>query len=375
MGADLPTFVLCSSLCPCCPPRDPDRILKARGAAHRPAGRFEPYQAVREPDGWDSPADETLLRTEVTAETPRRIITRNGSPDVPFDRSVNPYRGCEHGCIYCFARPTHAYLGLSPGLDFETRITAKPDAPRLLETEIGRPGYAVAPIAFGTNTDPYQPVESRLGIMRGCLQVLRDWNHPLSIVTRGRTILRDLDLIGAMAARGQVFVGVSLTTLDAGLARQMEPRAPAPAIRLGMIRALADAGVRVRVMLSPMIPALTDHEIESLLAAARDAGAATASMIPIRLPHEVAPLFRDWLARHHPGRAAHVMSRIQAMRGGRDNDPRFGHRMRGEGPEAELMHQRFRLARRRLGYDRESPPLDASRFAPPPRAGDQLALF
>nr|WP_090753022.1 PA0069 family radical SAM protein [Paracoccus chinensis] len=357
------------------PPRDPDQILKARGAAHRPAGRFEPYRTLREPDGWDSPPDEVLLRTEVTAETPRRIITRNDSPDVPFDRSVNPYRGCEHGCIYCFARPTHAFLGLSPGLDFETRITAKPDAARLLQAEIARSGYAVAPIAFGTNTDPYQPVEARLGILRACLQMMHDWNHPLSIVTRGRTILRDLDLIAAMAARGQVFVGVSLTTLDAGLARQMEPRAPAPATRLGMIRALADAGVRVRVMLSPMIPALTDHEIEALLAAARAAGAATASMIPIRLPHEVAPLFRDWLDRHHPGRAAHVMSRIQAMRGGRDNDPRFGHRMRGEGPEAKLMHQRFRLARRRLGYDRESPPLDASRFAPPPRAGDQLALF
>lgn len=357
------------------PPRDPDEILKARGAAHRPAGRFEPYQLAREPDGWDRPPDETLLRTEVTTEVPRRIITRNQSPDVPFDRSVNPYRGCEHGCIYCFARPTHAWLGLSPGLDFETRIIAKPAAPKLLEAEIARPGYAVAPIAFGTNTDPYQPAETRLAIMRGCLQVLHDWNHPLSIVTRGRTILRDLDLIGAMAARGQVFVGISLTTLDAALARQMEPRAPAPATRFKMIRALADAGVRVRIMLAPMIPALTDHEIESLLSAARAAGAATASMIPIRLPHEVAPLFRDWLDRHHPGRTAHVMSRIRAMRGGRDNDPRFGHRMRGEGVEAELMHQRFRLARRRLGYDTESPPLDASRFAPPPRAGDQLALF
>lgn len=357
------------------PPRDPDEILKARGAAHRPAGRFEPYQAVPEADGWDRPPDEHLLRTEISLETPRRIITRNQSPDVPFDRSVNPYRGCEHGCIYCFARPSHAYLGLSPGLDFETRITAKPDAPRLLAAEIARPGYAVAPIAFGTNTDPYQPVEARLGIMRQCLQVLHDWNHPLSLVTRGRTVLRDLDLIGAMAVRGQVFVGVSLTTLDPALARQMEPRAPAPATRLAMIRALAGAGVKVRAMLAPIIPGLTDHEIESLLAAAREAGAASASLIPIRLPYEVAALFRDWLDRHHPGRAAHVMSRIQAMRGGRDNDPRFGHRMRGEGVEADLMHQRFRIARKRLGYDAASPPLDCSRFAPPPRAGDQLALF
>lgn len=357
------------------PPRDPDEILKARGAAHRPAGRFEPYQAVPEADGWDRPPDEHLLRTEISLETPRRIITRNQSPDVPFDRSVNPYRGCEHGCIYCFARPSHAYLGLSPGLDFETRITAKPDAPRLLAAEIARPGYAVAPIAFGTNTDPYQPAEARMGIMRQCLQVLHDWNHPLSLVTRGRTVLRDLDLIGAMAVRGQVFVGVSLTTLDPALARRMEPRAPAPATRLAMIRALAGAGVKVRAMLAPIIPGLTDHEIESLLAAAREAGAASASLIPIRLPYEVAALFRDWLDRHHPGRTAHVMSRIQAMRGGRDNDPRFGHRMRGEGVEADLMHQRFRIARKRLGYDAASPPLDCSRFAPPPRAGDQLALF
>ena len=357
------------------PARDPDEILKGRGAANRPAARFEPYTTEIEDDGWEGERDERVLRTEVTTEQPRRIITRNQSPDVPFDRSVNPYRGCEHGCIYCFARPTHAYLGLSPGLDFETRITAKPDAARLLAAEIARPGYAVGPIAFGTNTDPYQPVEAKMGIMRACLQVLHDWNHPVSIVTRGRTVLRDLDLIGAMAARAQIVVGVSLTTLDARLARGMEPRAPAPATRLAMIRALAEARVRVRVMCAPIIPGLTDHEIESLLAAAREAGAATASMIPVRLPHEVAPLFRDWLDRHHPGKAAHVMHRIQAMRGGRDNDPRFGTRMTGEGIEADLLHQRFRLARKRLGYDTDSPPLDCSRFAPPPRAGDQLSLF
>ena len=357
------------------PARDPDEILKARGAANRPGARFEPYTTEIEDDGWEGERDERVLRTEVTTEQPRRIITRNQSPDVPFDRSVNPYRGCEHGCIYCFARPTHAYLGLSPGLDFETRITAKPDAARLLAAEIARPGYAVGPIAFGTNTDPYQPAEAKMGIMRACLQVLHDWNHPVSIVTRGRTILRDLDLIGAMAARAQIVVGVSLTTLDARLARGMEPRAPAPATRLAMIRALAEAGVRVRVMCAPIIPGLTDHEIESLLAAAREAGAATASMIPVRLPHEVAPLFRDWLDRHHPGKAAHVMHRIQAMRGGRDNDPRFGTRMTGEGIEADLLHQRFRLARKRLGYDTDSLPLDCSRFAPPPRAGDQLSLF
>jgi len=357
------------------PPRNPDEILRARGADSRPAARFEPYRAEREEDGWDIPEEQSLLRTEVAQERARSIITRNTSPDISFDRSINPYRGCEHGCIYCFARPSHAYLGLSPGLDFETRITAKPNAPELLAAEIGRRGYAVAPIAFGTNTDPYQPVEAKLGIMRGCLQVLHDWNHPLSLVTRGATVMRDVDLLGAMAAKGQVMAGVSITTLDAELARQMEPRAPAPSTRLRMIRVLAEAGVPVRVMVAPVIPVLTEHEMERIMQAARDAGASAASMIPIRLPLEVAPLFRDWLERHHPGKARHVMARVQAMRGGRDNDPRFGKRMRGEGPEAELLHQRFRLARKRLGLVREAEVLDCSRFGPPPRTGDQLSLF
>ena len=357
------------------PPRNPDEILRARGADTRPAGRFEPYQQEREHDGWDIPEEQALLRTEVTQERARSIIARNASPDIPFDRSVNPYRGCEHGCIYCFARPSHAYLGLSPGLDFETKLTAKPNAPELLAAEIGRRGYAVAPIAFGTNTDPYQPLEAKLGIMRGCIEVLSAWNHPMSLVTRGATVLRDVALLGDMAARRLVSTGVSITTLDADLARQMEPRAPAPATRLRMIEALARAGVPVRVITAPMIPVLNEHEMERIMQAARDAGAHAASMIPIRLPLEVAPLFRDWLERHHPGKATHVMARIQAMRGGRDNDPRFGARMRGEGVEAELLHQRFRLARRRLGLDSPQPVLDCSLFGPPPRAGDQLSLF
>lgn len=357
------------------PPRDPDRILRARGADSQPDGRYEPYQRAREHDGWDMAEDQQQLRTEIRHEMSRSIIARNTSPDVGFDRSVNPYRGCEHGCIYCFARPSHAWLGLSPGLDFETRITAKPNAPELLATEIGRRSYAVAPIAFGTNTDPYQPAEAELRIMRGCLQVLSDWNHPMSLVTRGATVLRDLDLLGDMAARRLVSAGISVTTLDPALSRAMEPRAPAPATRLKMIEGLAKAGVPVRVMAAPMIPVLNEHEIERILTAARDAGASAASMIPVRLPLEVAPLFRDWLDRHHPGKAAHVMSRIQAMRGGRDNDPRFGSRMRGEGHEVDLLHQRFRLARRRLGLDGPGPVLDCSRFAPPPRPGDQLALF
>ncbi|MFC3168332.1 PA0069 family radical SAM protein [Paracoccus fontiphilus] len=357
------------------PPRNPDERLKARGADTRPEGRFEAQRRVHEADGWDIPEDDRLLRTEVVTERPRSIITRNTSPDISFDRSINPYRGCEHGCIYCYARPTHAYLGLSPGLDFETRITAKPDAAVLLARELARPSYRPAPIALGTNTDPYQPVESKLAIMPGILRVLSDWNHPVTLVTRGQTVLRDLDLWAELAAKGMAAVGVSVTTLDADLARALEPRAPAPATRLRMIRRLAAAGVPVRVMVAPVIPVLTEPEIEAILTAAREAGATTASMIPLRLPLEVAPLFRDWLLRHRPGMAAHVMNRVAAMRGGRDNDPRFGHRFRGEGVEAQLALQRFRLARRRLGYDTGSAPLDCSRFGPPPRAGDQLSLF
>jgi len=357
------------------PPRQPEEILRARGADTRPDGRFEPYQRVREDDGWNLPVEEVLLRTEVAMENARSIITRNTSPDITFDRSVNPYRGCEHGCIYCFARPSHAYLGLSPGLDFETKITAKPNAPELLAAEIGRRGYAVAPIAFGTNTDPYQPAEAKLGIMRRCIEVLSAWNHPMQLVTRGATVMRDTDLLGEMAARRLVAAGVSVTTLDARLARELEPRAPTPATRLRMIESLARAGVPVRVMAAPMIPVLNEHEMEKILEAGRDAGASSAAMIPVRLPLEVAPLFRDWLERHRPGMAGHVMSRIQAMRGGRDNDPRFGARMRGEGIEAQLLHQRYKLAKRRLGLDRPSPILDCSQFAPPPRPGDQLSLF
>lgn len=361
--------------CKMLPPRDPDQRIKARGADTRPAGRYEQQVRTREADDWDIAEDQSLLRTEVTVERPRSIITRNTSPDISFDRSINPYRGCEHGCIYCYARPTHAWLGLSPGLDFETRITAKPDAADLLARELARPSYRPAPIALGTNTDPYQPVEKRLAIMPGILRVLRDWNHPVTLVTRGQTVLRDLDLWAELAARDQASVGVSITTLDADLARTLEPRAPAPATRLRMIRDLSRAGVPVRVMVAPVIPVLTEPEIEAILTAAREVGATTATMIPLRLPHEVAPLFRNWLERHRPGMAAHVMNRVQDMRGGRDNDPRFGHRFRGEGLHAQLAQQRFRLARTKLGYRTGGPALDCSRFGPPPKAGDQLSLF
>lgn len=357
------------------PPRNPDESLKARGSDTRPAIRFDQYHTEREHDGWDISEETQLLRTQVTDEHPRSIITRNRSPDVPFDRSINPYRGCEHGCIYCFARPSHAYWGLSPGLDFETKITAKPDAARLLAAEIAKPSYRVAPIAFGTNTDPYQPVEAKRRIMPEMWQVLLDWNHPASLVTRGQTVLRDLPLLAQMASRQLIHIGISITTLDADLARSLEPRAPSPATRLRMIRELSAAGIQVRVMVAPVIPVLTEAEIERILTAAREAGATNASMIPLRLPLEVAPLFRDWLDRHRPDAAAHVMNKVQAMRGGRDNDPRFGSRMRGEGIEADLMMKRFKLARKRLGYAETTPPLDCSRFGPPPRKGDQLALF
>lgn len=357
------------------PPPDPFLRLRARGAASNAAGRFEPYRRIAESDGWDIPEDERLLRTEVSEERPRSVLNPVASPDLGFDRSVNPYRGCEHGCIYCFARPTHAYLGLSAGLDFETRLVARTDAPETLAREIARKSYACEPIAFGTNTDPYQPIEGRYRIMRRMLEVLSAWNHPLGIVTKGALIERDLDLIAPMAARNLVQVGISVTTLDAGLARRLEPRAPAPARRLRVIEALARAGVPVRVMVAPLVPVLTDPEIESILAAARDAGARAASYILLRLPLEVAPLFRDWLERHEPGRAAHVMARLREMRGGKDYDAEWGSRMTGKGVHAALIARRFEVVLNRTGLAARLPPADRSRFGPPSRPGDQFSLF
>ncbi|MCX7645416.1 MAG: PA0069 family radical SAM protein [Rhodobacteraceae bacterium] len=353
---------------------DPSR-RRARGAVSNSASRFEPYRRVGVDDGW--PQEEPLppLRTEVSEERPRRVITRNDSPDVGFDRSVNPYRGCEHGCIYCFARPTHAFLGLSPGLDFETRLVARPGAPEALRRELSAPGYRPAVLAIGTGTDPYQPVERTWRIMRGLLEVLGDFRHPVAIVTKGALVERDIDLLAGMAADGLVSVGISVTTLDAGLARALEPRAPAPARRLAAIARLAAAGIPVRVMASPMIPALTDHELEAILAAARDAGATAASTIALRLPREVAPLFREWLAERVPGRAAHVMNRVRELHGGRDYDPEWGTRMTGRGPFADLLRHRFALACRRLGLAERGPVLRTDLFAVPPRPGAQLSLF
>jgi DNA repair photolyase len=312
------------------------------------------------------------IGTRVAVERPRTILSRNRSPDVPFDRSVNPYRGCEHGCVYCFARPTHAYHDLSPGLDFETRLFAKPDAPTLLRAELARPGYRPEPIAFGTNTDAYQPIEAKWRIMRGCLEVLAECGHPCSITTKSDRVLRDLDLLAPMARRGLVTVVLSIPTLDPRTARTLEPRAPAPAKRLAAVRALAAAGVPVHVSIAPVIPMVTDHEMEAILAAVAGAGARGAFFLAVRLPHEVAPLFRAWLDAYLPDRAAKVMHTIQSIRGGRDNDPAFFSRMKGQGPWAELMTTRFRIACARNGLNRERWQLRTDLFRPPEGAQGRL---
>lgn len=313
------------------------------------------------------------LRTTVTVERPRTIIARNTSPDVPFDRSINPYRGCEHGCIYCFARPTHAFHDLSPGLDFESRLFAKPDAATLLRTELARPAYTPAPMALGTNTDPYQPIESDWRITRSVIEILAETRHPLTITTKSDRVVRDLDLLGPMAADGLAAVCMSITSLDPKIAGTIEPRAPHPERRLAAVRRLADAGVPVYVSIAPVIPAITDHEMEHLIERAAQAGARNAFFIPVRLPHEVAPLFRAWLDAHFPDRAGKVMATIQAMRGGRDNDPDFFNRMKGSGPWADLLRTRFHLACRRYGLNRERITLRTDLFRKP--AGAQGELF
>jgi DNA repair photolyase len=313
------------------------------------------------------------LRTTVTIERPRTIITRNASPDIGFDRSINPYRGCEHGCIYCFARPTHAYHDLSPGIDFESRLFAKPDAADLLRAELAKSGYRVAPIAMGTNTDPYQPIERDWRITRSVIEVLAEARHPLTITTKSNKVVRDLDLLSAMAAEGLVSVAVSITSLDPAIARTLEPRAPQPKRRLEAVRRLADAGVPVAVSVAPVIPAITDHEMESLVAAAAEAGATKAFFIPVRLPHEVAPLFRAWLDEHFPDRAAKVMGIIRSIRDGRDNDPNFFTRMAGSGPWAELLRSRFTRACRQHGLNQTRTTLRTDLFRPP--QGRQLSLL
>ncbi|WP_077962206.1 PA0069 family radical SAM protein [Ensifer adhaerens] len=348
---------------------------RGRGAGINMSGRFEPSSRETFDDGWESLEDLPPFKTEVQVEKPRTVITRNESPDISFDRSINPYRGCEHGCIYCFARPTHAYMGLSAGLDFEAKLFAKPDAPRLLERELARQDYKVRPIAIGTNTDPYQPIEKEWRIMRQILEVLRDANHPVMIVTKSAMVTRDIDILAPMAEKGLVRVGISVTTLDRKLARTMEPRASTPSKRLEAIRMLAEAGIPAGVLVSPIIPALNDHEIERVLEAARTAGATEASYVLLRLPLEVSPLFRDWLLRNYPDRYRHVMSLIRSMRGGKDYDAEFGKRMKGAGPYAWQIGRRFDLAVKRLGFNPTRRQLRDDLFVPPLGTGVQLSLL
>lgn len=363
--------------------------VKGRGASFNPENRFRREQREPVDDGWafapypapaaaepganefvgDAPAP---LKTEVRIQRARSIISRNESPDIPFNQSINPYQGCEHGCIYCYARPTHAYLDLSPGLDFETKLFVKPDAAERLRAELAQPGYHCEPIALGANTDPYQPIERDWKITRGVLEVLAECEHPLTITTKGVLVERDLDLLAPMAAKGLVRAFVSIATLDRELARRLDPRAPAPQRRLEIVQALSGAGVPVGVNVAPVIPQLTDKDLEAILEAAAAAGATHAGWTMLRLPREVAPLFRAWLDHHASLRASHVMSLVQQIRGGKDNESRFGLRMGGEGELADLIRRRFALACRRLGLNvQPNAPLDTSRFRPPTLGRDE----
>ncbi|KQM41488.1 PA0069 family radical SAM protein [Sphingomonas sp. Leaf10] len=354
------------------------RNRPARGATDNAvSNRFA--APVRDANGdwldWRETVDgaEPVLRTTVTIEQPRTIIARNTSPDMPFDRSINAYRGCEHGCIYCFARPTHAYHDLSPGLDFETKLFAKPEAAKLLRAELGKPGYVARPIAMGTNTDPYQPIEREWRITRDCIAVLAETNHPLTITTKSDRVVRDIDLLAPMAAKGLVSVTLSVTSLDPVIARTLEPRAPHPLKRLEAVAKLSAAGIPTYVSISPVIPAITDHEVEHLIERAAESGANGAYFLPVRLPHEVAPLFRAWLDTHFPDRAGKVMAIVRSLRGGRDNDPGFHSRMRGQGVWGQLLATRFAIACRRHGLTGGHAPLRCDLFRPP--AGAQGELF
>lgn len=356
--------------------REIDRARRpGRGAASNPSTRFDSTTREFAHDGWDIPETAAKIQTEVSEERPRSAITRNASPDLHFEQSINPYRGCEHGCIYCYARPSHAYLNLSPGLDFETKLIARPEMPEVLEKELASKSYSPKVIAIGTNTDPYQPIEAERGIMRRCLEVLWEHRHPVAVVTKGTLIERDLDILGEMGRLGLARVGISVTTLDSRLSRRMEPRVPAPLRRIQTIRRLVGAGCPVRAMVSPVVPGLTDHEIEAILEAARDAGAVAASWVMLRLPREVAGLFSDWLQEHYPDRAAKVMNRVRDAHGGKEYDPAWFKRMRGEGVYARLIARRFEVAAARLGLDRKIRNLRTDLFRLPARPGDQLALF
>ena len=348
---------------------------RGRGAGVNPSGRYEPISRHVFDDGWETLEELPPFKTEVQVDKLRTIITRNDSPDISFDRSINPYRGCEHGCVYCFARPTHAYMGLSPGLDFEAKLFAKPDAARLLERELGRQGYQPKTIAIGTNTDPYQPIEKQWRIMREILEVLEAYDHPVGIVTKSALVTRDTDILGRMAEKGLAKVALSVTTLDRRLARTMEPRAATPTRRLEALKTLSAAGIPVSVMAGPVIPGLNDSEIERILDAGHAAGAREAGYVILRLPLEVSPIFKDWLLRHYPDRFRHVMTLIRSMRGGKDYDPEWGKRMRGSGPYAWQIGRRFEIAAKRLGLNLERRSLRTDLFKAPGGPGEQLMLL
>ncbi|MDA0997934.1 MAG: PA0069 family radical SAM protein [Proteobacteria bacterium] len=359
----------------------PDLAVKGRGAISNRAGRFEALTTERIADGWDflgAELDQPKLATVVIDERSKSIISTNTSPDLPFNRSINPYRGCEHGCVYCFARPTHTYLGLSAGLDFETRLFAKPDAAELLRRAFRDRRYRPEKIQLGANTDPYQPIERARRITRGILEVMHEFRHPVGITTKGHLVTRDLDLLAPMAADRLAAVAISITTLDGGLARRLEPRAPTPKRRLDAVRALSRAGVPVAVMVAPVIPGLNDHEIEDILAAARATGAASAEYILLRLPLELEALVSEWLATHAPNKAKKVMNLIRETRGGRAYESTFGVRMRGRGTYADLIEIRFKAALRRERFRRNAAAgfdLRTDLFERPSVAGDQLTLF
>jgi DNA repair photolyase len=350
--------------------------LRGRGARSNQAGRYESLTSEPFDDGWteDDNAARTLT-TSVLAMKSKTVIARNKSPDVGFDRSINPYRGCEHGCIYCYARPAHAYLGLSPGLDFESKLFFKPEAGKLLDRELSKPTYKAGSVHIGGDTDPYQPQERSLRVTRGVLETLSRFRHPFSIITKSALITRDLDILGEMGRAGLARAAVSITTLDRKLARSMEPRAATPERRLDAVRQLAEAGVPTIVMFAPAIPSLNDHEMEAVLERAKEAGAVAAGYVAIRLPMEIHGLFEQWLASDHPDRAKRVMSLVRQMRGGAAYDSEFGKRMTGEGPVAEVLNQRFHAALRRFELDRPLPRLDVTQFRVPPKTGDQLSLF
>jgi len=354
--------------------RNPPRN-KGRGATLNPSSRYDTHTRHVFDDGWQTLDELPPFKTQIQIEKPKTIITKNASPDLPFDRSINPYRGCEHGCIYCFARPSHSYMGLSAGLDFESSLFAKPNAAKLLEKELGKRNYQPRTIAIGTNTDPYQPIEKQWRVTREVLEVLEDANHPVAIVTKSALVTRDMDILSRMASKGLVKVALSITSLDRKLSRAMEPRAATPAVRLKAMRELSAEGIPVSVMVAPVIPALNDHEVERILDSAHAAGAEEAGFILLRLPREVSPLFRDWLLTHYPDRYRHVMNLLRAMRGGKDYDPEFGKRLKGDGPYAWQIGRRFEIACKKLGLNETRRQLNRQLFIAPVTHSNQLSLF